>query len=176
MPDVVGAGSVSWRVSCGLNTIMPLSQAPPSVGSTETIDALHARVQDLAHRVDAARTSRNILYVVTAFAVALSAAMGLAAGYFAGHRASAVRGIARMESGSIPVELIQQTVATGSIEFSKPFGRRPLVFICEAGHAGAFLVCKTDAISRSGFTWAVGAGPVRRDYQSELAWFAFEPE
>jgi len=126
--------------------------------------------------MDAARTSRNILYGVMAVAVVLSVVMGMAAGYFAGHRASQMRGVARMESGSIPVELIQQTVATGSIEFSKPFARRPLVFICEAGHAGAFLVCKTDAISQSGFTWAVGAGPVRRDYQSELAWLAIEPE
>ena|SRR5688500_13920099 len=155
---------------------MQLPPTPPLVGSSETIEALHAQVQDLARRVDAARTSRNIVCVVTTFAVALAVVMGLAAGYFAGHRASAMPGIARMESGSIPVELVQQTVTTGSIEFAKPFARRPLVFVCEAGHAGAFLVCKTDAISQSGFTWAVGAGPVRRDYQSELAWFAIEPE
>ena len=81
-----------------------------------------------------------------------------------------------MESGLIPVELVQQTVATGSVEFTRPFPRKPLVFICEAGHPGAFLVCKTDAITQSGFVWAVGAGPVRRDYQSELAWFAVEAE
>jgi hypothetical protein len=110
------------------------------------------------------------------FAVISSVLMGLGAGYFAGLHAGKLHGVPRMESGSVAVELIQQTVATGSVEFSKPFARRPLVFICEAGHAGAFLVCKTDAISPSGFTWAVGAGPVRRDYQSELAWFAIESD
>ena len=84
--------------------------------------------------------------------------------------------VGRVESGIIPVELVQQTVATGAVQFSTPFRRRPLVFVCEAGHPGAFLVCKTDAISETGFTWAAGAGPVRRDYQSELAWFAIEPK
>ena len=138
--------------------------------------ALRAQVQDLARRADAAAGSRHIGYLVMALAVVLSVSMGLVAGYFAGLRAGKIHGGARMESGSVPVELIQQTVATGSVEFSKPFARRPLVFICEAGHAGAFLVCKTDAISPSGFKWAVGAGPVRRDYQSELAWFAIESE
>ncbi len=89
---------------------------------------------------------------------------------------SRIGDIGRVESGVVQVELVQQTVATGVVQFSTPFRQRPLVFVCEAGHAGAFLVCKTDAISETGFTWAVGAGPVRRDYQSELAWFAIEPK
>src|SRR5258705_11501601 len=102
-------------------------QEPHARTSTETIEALRAKMQDLVRRMDAARTSRNILYGVTAVAVALSVATGLAAGYFAGHRASQMRGVGRMESGSISVELIQQTVATGTIEFSKRFARKPLV-------------------------------------------------
>lgn len=144
--------------------------------SPDPVKALRADVQELAQRVDAATASRHVLFAVVGFAVVLSMTLGLAAGYFAGLRASKVNGLTRIESGVVPVELVQQTVATGSVAFSKPFSRPPLVLICEAGHAGVFLVCKTDAISITGFTWAVGAGPVRRDYRSELAWFAIEPE
>jgi len=85
-------------------------------------------------------------------------------------------GISRIETGTVPIELNRQTLATGVVEFSKPFARKPLVFIGEAGHAGVFLACKTDAISETQFTWAVGAGPVPRDDRSELAWIAIEQE
>jgi hypothetical protein len=82
----------------------------------------------------------------------------------------------RMEMGMIPVELVNQSFTTGLVEFSKPFTRRPLVFLCEAGHMGSFLVCKTDALSESNFTWAAGGIPVRRHYASEIAWIAIEPK
>jgi hypothetical protein len=82
----------------------------------------------------------------------------------------------RVEMGTIPVELVNQGYTTGFVEFSKPFARRPLVFLCEAGHMGSFLVCKTDSLSESNFTWAVGGVPVRRHYVSEIAWIAIEPK
>lgn len=118
-----------------------------------------------------------------AASVLLAIALGLGAGYMAGRRTSASSrggpssGLGRVETGVVPVELRGQLIATGDVQFSKPFARRPMVFICEAGRAGRFLEVKTDAISETGFKWVVapGAGPPRVDYESELSWFAFEP-
>lgn len=121
------------------------------------------------------KTSWNILSIVTACAAILALVVALAAGGVAIYLGGRKHGFARYETGRVPVELIQQTLATGTVEFSRPFGRRPFVFICEDGHAGVFLACKTDDITPSGFTWAVG-GPLRRQYQTELSWIAFEPE
>jgi hypothetical protein len=157
----------------------------PSDSSSASIPELAAQIRQIEQRVQTANAARTIGHVVTALAVVTSLALGIAGGYWAGRRAAktsldilalaAAAPAPQMERGLIPVELNQQTLATGSVVFSRPFARRPLVFICEAGHAGVFLVCKTDAISETGFKWAVGAGPVPRDYQSELAWLAIEP-
>lgn len=148
-------------------------EKPPRLDLAEQCEILQGEVQLLALQVAALRRIQWLLIGVAVVLVLLLGGLGATV-----HRWSSARpeDMGKVESGVIPIELVQQTVATGSVQFSTPFRRRPLVFVCEAGHAGAFLVCKTDAISETGFTWAAGAGPVRRDYQSELAWFAIEPK
>lgn len=164
MPD--GRGAVSSHHAM---------ESPDSLDGA--LDALRAEVRRLAAR-------QQMLYGVCAVSVLLAVALGLGAGYMAGLRAGdssrsgPSSGFGRVETGMVPVELRGQLIATGEVQFSKPFARRPMVFICEAGRAGRFLEVKTDVISETGFKWAVaaGAGPPRVDYESELSWFAFEPE
>jgi len=143
----------------------------------DSLDALRAEVRKLA-------TRQQMLYAVCAVSVLLAVTLGFGAGYVAGLHAGGsssggpAGGLGRVEKGVVPVELRGQLIVTGEVRFSKAFARRPMVFICEAGRAGRFLEVKTDAISEAGFKWAVaaGAGPQRVDYESELAWFAFEAE
>jgi|GEM_PF-5477758 hypothetical protein len=152
-------------------------ESPDSSGPDGALDVLRAEVRRLA-------AGQRMLYAACAVSVLLAVTLGFGAGHMAGLRARGSSsggpsgGLGRVETGMVPVELRGQLIATGEVQFSKAFARRPMVFICEAGRAGRFLEVKTDAISETGFKWAIaaGAGPPRVDYESELSWFAFEPE
>jgi len=148
-------------------------EKPPRLDLAEQCERLQGEVQLLAAQVTGLRRRQWTMFSVAVVLMLLLAGLSVDLRQTFPSRTG---DFGRVESGAVSVELVQQTVATGTVQFSTPFRRRPLVFVCEAGHAGAFLVCKTDAISETGFTWAVGAGPVRRDYQSELVWFAIEPK
>jgi hypothetical protein len=141
------------------------------------VEKLRARVDELANQVSHLKALRNVSYTIMALGILLAAAVGwVAARLQHGLEQSAATGLGRVEMGTVPVELNRQLAVTGVVEFSKPFARKPLVFIAEAGHAGVFLACKTDAISETQFTWSAGAGPNRQPYSSELAWIAIEPK
>lgn len=149
---------------------------PPRLDLADHYQRLEGEMQQL--RAQISRMRRQMILGSVAFAVVVMGMVGLGvgAGRLLGKGQSNMAVPGRVECGVAAVELSQQTVAIGGVTFSKPFRSRPLVFVCEAGHAGAFLTCKTDAISETGFTWAVGAGPVRRDYKSELVWLAIESD
>ena len=136
-------------------------------------ESLEAEMTSLRKQV---RSLKVLLLVVPVVGLVIALAAGLTTGAVLLKRTrvtnTAVPG--RMEKGLIPVDLSQKTYATGNLQFSKPFSRPPLVFVCEAGHPGLFLVCKTDAITESGFTWAIGGSPGGREYRTEIAWLAIE--
>ena len=152
-------------------------------------ERLRKEIEEVRAELSDLRSLRGLSYVLIVLALLIASTAGfvLVRQLFAtpppaplaapaNYAPTALAGTGRIEMGTVPVEINGQPFVTGVVEFARPFSRKPLVFICEAGHAGLFLACKTDAISETQFTWAIGAGGARKPYQSELAWIAVEPK
>src|SRR4051812_35447637 len=115
-------------------------------GMDPEIERLRTEIEEVRNELSKLKSLRALSYVLIGLALLIASTAGflLVGKFFAGapapaalvgpatYASAALPDTGRIEMGTVPVELNGQLFVTGVVDFSKPFSRKPLVFICEA--------------------------------------------